>query len=459
MTQPAGPPDATTARLVDFAGRARYDALPAEVVHACKLRLIDTFASALGAYDEPASRMARAIASRTRGEPEASVWGGAVRTTPELAAFANGVMTRLLDVSDTYLGKSRGHPSDMTSGMLAVAQSVGADGKSLISALVLAYDIYCSFCDAIDVNSKGWDQPVYGVLGCVLGAGRLLGLTREQMGNAVALALAPNMALAQSRRGELSMWKGCAGANASRNAVFAATLAKEGFTGPGAVFEGAGGLWDVIGRHDWPLPEGRHMIGETHIKGLPVCYHGQSSVWAALDLRSRVQAGGIEAIQVDAYQTAVMMMGADPSRWAPTTHETADHSLPYCVAIALLDGKVTNASFAKARLADPAVANLMRKVKVREDPRLSALYPEGAPGRVTIRMISGEAHTSEIRYPRGHARSPMSDADVERKFRELAAARLSGAQCDAVLEAVRNLERSNDVGSDVLGLLATEPSG
>ena len=152
----------------------------------------------------------------------ATVWGSTIKTTPENAAFANGVMTRLLDISDTYLGKSRGHPSDMNAGIIAVAESIHADGKSLINAITLAYDVYCSFCDAIDVNAKGWDQPVYGVLGCVLGVGKLLKLNHDQMANAVSLALAPNMALAQARRGHLSNWKGCAGANASRNAVFAA---------------------------------------------------------------------------------------------------------------------------------------------------------------------------------------------------------------------------------------------
>lgn len=460
MTPITGEWDSTTERLVRFAERARYDALPQDIVRACKLRLIDTFASALGACDAPLSEAARKVAARTRGvgvDGEASVWGSAIKTTPEAAAFANGVMVRLLDISDTYLGKSRGHPSDMTSGLVAIAESVGANGKSLIEAIVLAYDVYCSFCDAVDFNSKGWDQPVYGILGCVLGAGKLLGLTREQMGNSVSLALAPNMALAQSRRGQLSSWKGCAGANASRNAVFAAMLAKDGFTGPTAVFEGDGGLWQATGgRFEWPLPEDGHLIGATHIKGLPVCYHGQSSVWAALELRDRVDVGEIEDIQIDTYRTAVMMMGEDPSRWAPTTHETADHSLPYCVSIALLDGKVTNESFANARLADSTVARLMRKVKVREDQRLSDAYPEGAPGRVTIRMVSGETHTREVRYPRGHAKSPMSEADVERKFRDMAAARLSSRQCDAVLAAIENLEQSNDIGRDLVRLVAAE---
>ena len=457
MNKSSGAWDATTERLVQFAERARYDALSPDVVQATKLRLVDTFAAALGAYDAPLSAMSRKVAQRTRGDEPAHVWGSSIVTTPEAAAFANGVMVRLLDISDTYLGKSRGHPSDMNSGLIAAAEVAGADGKSLINAMVLAYDVYCSFCDAVDFNSRGWDQPVYSILGCVLGAGRLLGLTRSQLGNAVSLALAPNMALAQSRRGDLSAWKGCAGANASRNAVFAAMLAKDGFTGPTAVFEGDGGLWQATGGgFDWPLPEGRHLITETHIKGLPVCYHGQSPVWAALEMREALAVDRIEDIQVDTYQTAVMMMGGDASRWAPTTRETADHSLPYCIAVALVEGKVNDDSFADARLTDPALAKLMQKVKVREDARLSGLYPEGSPGRVTIRMQSGETHTREIVYPRGHAKSPMSEADVERKFRDMAEPRLGKARCDALLAAIRGLDGSNDVRRDLLPILRTE---
>jgi 2-methylcitrate dehydratase len=442
---------------VQFAERARYEALPPEIVRACKVRLIDTFASALGAWEEPLSAAARKVAARTPGVEgeEASVWGSAMRTTPVAAAFTNGVMVRLLDISDTYMGRSRGHPSDMTSGLVAVAEAARADGQALIAANVLAYDVYCSFCETVDFNSRGWDQPAYNALGCVLGAGKLLGLTRSQMGNAVSLALAPNLGLAQARRGVLSSWKGCAGPNASRNAVFAAYLAQEGFTGPTAVFEGDGGLWQATGaRPEWVLPEDRHLIGETHIKGLPICYHGQSSAWAALELRERIDPAQIAGIEIDTYKAAVMMMGADPSRWAPDTHETADHSLPYCISIALLDGRITGESFNHARLHDPVVGRLMSKVKVREDERLSAGYPEGAPGRVAVRMASGETHALEVRYPKGHAKSPMSEADVERKFRDMTAARLAPGQCDAVLAAIGNLERSGNVGRDLVQLLS-----
>jgi 2-methylcitrate dehydratase len=445
--------DATTESLVRFAERARYDALAPEVVEACKLRVLDTIASAMGAYEAPLSVMARKVAGRVRGDAVAHVWGSGVETTPEAAAFANGVMVRLLDISDTYLGKSRGHPSDMNSGLFAAAEASGAGGKSLISAMVLAYDVFCSFCDAVDFNSRGWDQPVYAILGCVLGAANLMGLTREEIGNAVSLALAPNMALAQSRRGELSSWKGCAGPNAARNAIFAAMLAQDGFTGPTAIFEGDGGLFQATGgRFEWTLPQ-HHRIVDTHIKGLPVCYHGQSPVWAAVEMREALDVSKIEDILIDTYKTGVTMMGSDPSRWAPTTRETADHSLPYCVAVALLDGRVVDESFADERLRDPKLAALMRKVKVREDERLSALYPEGSPGRVTIRMQSGETHTREIVYPKGHAKSPMSTAEVEAKFRDMTAPLLGAARCDAVLAAVRTLDASENVGRDLIALL------
>lgn len=449
--------DATTERLVDFAMQAEFKALPALSVHECKRRLIDTFGCAVGAYEEPLSRSARAIARHYSGTPNASVWGSALQTAPEVAAFANGVMLRFLDLSDTYVGKCRGHPSDTIAGVLAVAESVGADGPSVINAVVLAYDIYCGFIDAIDFNSKGWDQPVYGVLAGVLAAGKLLRLSREQMANAVSLALAPNMALGQTRQGDLSSWKGCAGANAARNSVFAAMLAQEGFTGPTAVFEGKGGLWDIVGRFEVPLlatSGDPHRITQTHLKSLPVCYHGQSAVLGALDLQSRLRVQEISEIRIESYHTAVAMMGTDPSRWSPTTRETADHSLPYCVAIALLDGEVTARSFADARLRDPVVVNLMRKVKVSESPELCAQYPEAVPSRLSVRMLSGEVLATEVRYPTGHARNPMNDAEVEKKFRGMFLAHGNARQCDEVLKALWALDEVKDFGGDVLRLLA-----
>jgi 2-methylcitrate dehydratase len=445
--------DHTTERLVDFAEDMSYAALPAGTIHECKRRVVDTIGSALGAFNHPVSEMARVFALRSKSEQSASLWGTRDKVTLEGAAFANGVMVRSLDISDTYLGLSRGHPSDMISGIIAVAEHARAGGKDIINAITLAYDIYCSFCQLDDWNAKGWDQPLYGVLGCVLGAGKLLDLDHDQMGHAVALALAPNLALAQSRRGHLSAWKGCAGANGSRNAVFAALLAKDGFTGPTAVFEGDGGLWQVLGKQPWLFPQGQHLIGETHTKSLPICYHGQSAVLGAFQLRDRVRIDQVEEVRVDSYRNAFLMMGGEPSRWSPTTRETADHSLPYVVACALLDGKVNDASFSEARMNDAAIRALMKKITIFEDEALTALYPESAPARVSVRHTGGEALSIDVRYPKGHARNPMSDAEIDEKFGYFVQPLLGKKRSQRVLATLWDFENVADV-SAVIGQLA-----
>lgn len=445
--------DPTTERLVDYAIASDYAKLTPQAIRACKQRLIDTFASAIGAWHEPMSVQARRIAAMTSASPGASVLGVAQPTSPEAAAFVNGVMIRVLDLSDTYMGRSRGHPSDMISGALAAAQIAGAGGRELINAVVLAYDVYCSFCDSVDIHSKGWDQPTYAGLGCVAAAGRLLGLTREQMGHAISLTVVPNMALYQTRAGsELSVWKGCAGPNASRNAVFAALLAREGFTGPGAVFEGKWGLWDIVGKFDWQLPQPQEArrIERTHVKCFPVCYHGQSAVWAALQLRPQVRLEDIQEIRVEAYSHAVNIMGSDPTRWKPSTHDTADHSLPYVVSTALLDGAVSSASFAHGELEREDKAALMAKVKVSEDKAFSASYPDEAAARVTIRTAGGE-RTAEVRHPRGHCNAPMQDADFDRKFRDLYSLYGPAEKSGPILDVLWHLEQQTKV-SDLFSL-------
>jgi len=450
--------DNTTARLVDYALAASFDTLSDDTIHHCKRRLIDTYGCAMGAYNEPVCRIARDMASRCGGSGgEATIWGSGTHSIAEMAAFANGVMLRFLDISDTYQGKGRGHPSDVMSGILAVGEAVRADGPSVITALALAYDLYCSFEEAIDINARGWDHTVYGVVACALGAAKLLNMPREQMANTLGLALAPNVALMASRKGELSNWKGCAGANASRNAVFAALLAQRGLSGPGETFEGKGGVWETLGeRFDWnpPTRGTAPMITRTDLKSLPICYHGQSAVLASFALRKDLLVADIDTIQVDTYSVAIQMMAEDRGRWAPTTHESADHSLPYVVARAFLDGKVDTASFSAAQLCDPAVVALMNRISVREDEALTRLYPQGAPARLAVQLKSGEQLTFEIEHPLGHSKNPMNDEQLEEKFRRLLSGVGRSHQNDAVLDLLWKFEQAGDVKRDIFEPLA-----
>lgn len=451
--------DHTTAQLVDYAMSVNYSSLGTDTVRAAKIRFIDTLGCAIGAYHAPLSELARKLAYRYAGTPAATVLGDR-QSSAEMAAFANGVMLRFLDLSDSYRVKSGGHPSDVIAAILAVAEATQASGEALIAAIATAYEVYCAFCEAIDINSKGWDQPVYGILGATLACGQLMRLNREQMGHAVALALAPNMAMHHARRGELSHWKGCAAANGSRNAVFAALLARDGFTGPPAIFEGKKALWDIVGRFEFPaLNRASDRICRTHLKSFPVNYHGQAAVWAALELRdmagisSTKNIDKIAAIHIDGYYSSVEEMASDPAHWAPKTHETADHSMPFVIASVLMDGGITADSFSRERLTDPRVARLMKATTVSEDTALTALFPESAPCRMTLRLHDSTSIESYVKSPKGHANNPFDDADLHRKFRALSRDCLDEKQGQAAFDALCALEAVRDTG-DVMRLFS-----
>lgn len=442
--------DRTTAHLVEYAAAAAYERLPAQAVLDCKRRIIDSLACAAGAWHEPPCAMARAVAARHTGTPSATVLGSSAPVSMEAAAFANGLMLRYLDFSDAYPMKSRGHPSDVITALIAVAEAQRSSGAALINAITLAYDVFCSFCETLDINGRGFDQATYCGLAAAVGAGKLLGLDATQLGHAISLSLAPSLAMYITRRGgELSVWKGAAAANACRNALFGALLAREGFSGPDAIFEGKGGLWDMVAgageRPEWRIhvgPDAPHRVSATHLKPFPLAYHGLPAVSAVIDLRDKLPLEDIAHVQVDTYAQAIRIMADHPSRWSPTTRETADHSLPYAIAAAFVDGTIGEASFSAQKIADPRIRALMPLIEVREDAALSALHPQAAPARITVTSHSGARFSTEVRYPKGHTGNPMTDAEIDAKFRQLFAAYGPAEQGERVLQALRGLERA-----------------
>ena len=234
--------------LADYGSSITYGNLPPEVVHKAKGLLIDTLACGMGGYDSEPGEIARRMAERIYpGDTFATVLGSGLKTSPELAAFANGTMIRYLDLNDGFITiGGGGHPSDNFAPVLACGEAVHASGKELITASILAYEVFCRVQDQLDLAPRGFDQAVIGVISCAVGAAKILGLSPGQMVQAINLAVTPNISLYQTRRGEITMWKACAAANAARNAVFAAQLAKEGMTGPGPIFEGRGGFMKAV---------------------------------------------------------------------------------------------------------------------------------------------------------------------------------------------------------------------
>ncbi|MGP8125060.1 MAG: MmgE/PrpD family protein [Nitrososphaerales archaeon] len=440
--------------LADYAYRLSYEDLDAKVVSEAKKRIVDALGCAIGAFDERPVRISRKVASSISAGGTSTLLGTDTKTAPDLAAFVNGLMIRYFDFNDTYLSKEPAHPSDNIGATLSVAESVGARGKDLILSTVLAYEVQCRLCDSADIRHRGWDHVCYGLVSSALASGKLLKLDRNELTQAVNIALNAHIAMRQVRAGELSMWKGASFSNAARNAVFSALLAKEGMKGPSPIFEGEMGFFKQVSGpfkldvEDFGGRKGNFKLNDTYVKYWPVEYHAQTAVWAALDLRKRV--GGprrIKSVLVETHEAGYTILAKDREKWRPSTKETADHSLPYIVGMALLEGKVDNSTYADGNLKDTKILKFVGKVRVREDSKLSAMYPaRGMPNRVSVELDGGKIESCEVAVPRGHPANPMTSEEVESKFYLLTRRLLGKESASRALGRLWNLEKVEDLG-------------
>jgi 2-methylcitrate dehydratase len=440
-------------RFAGYAVKLRFEDLPAAVVHETKRRLIDSFATAVGAMPAEAYAIAKRCALRVSGNPGASILGGG-QSSPEWATFVNGLLIRYLDFNDTYLSLEPAHPSDNLAPVLSVGEAWGAPGKDLITAAVLGYEIQCRLCDACSLRKQGVDHVTYGAISSAIAAGKLMKLEAGSMAHAIGLAGVANVALRQTRSGELSMWKGCAFANAARNGVFAAILAAEGLSGPAPIFEGDLGFMKLVTRDTFsvaamgaenPDADG-FMMTRTYIKFWPAEYHSQSAIDAALQLRKEIgDLSTVQSIDIHTFEASYNIIGKYKEAWAPRTRETADHSLPYCTAVALLDGEVGLKQFDPQRFTSPDIIDFTAKVKVHLDDALTPRYPKGIPNRIVVKLADGREFTKEVEFPRGHAGNPMTDTEVEAKFRAMVEPKYGQARAAAVLARCWDLENLKSV--------------
>jgi len=448
--------DKTTQTLAIYVTDLSYNQLPASTIHETKKHLVDAIACGIGGYTSEPAQIARRVAANTSGTPPARLFGTGQQTSMEMAAFANAVMVRYLDFNDTYISKGSGHPSDMIAAILAVAEAQRCSGKETLLAVAVAYEVYAALADVIGLRDLGWDQGVFAVLGSAAGVAKLLKLTREQTGDALAIAVSGNIPTRQTRSGKLSMWKGVATPAAARAGVSAALLAQAGMTGPTAAFEGRHGIWDqVTGPFQLGVMGGKGTpfgIERTNLKFFPSEYHSQAPLWIALELRKKVAVADIEAVNVQTYYTAWSEIGSEPEKWNPRTRETADHSLPYLLSLGFTDGRITVDSFSEQRINDPALRQLMNRIKIAENKEYTRQFPAKLMTEIEVLTRSGQRFVESAQYSKGHTKNPMTDADVESKFRILCEGLLDHAQRDALLKALWNIDQAVDL-SGLIDLL------
>ena len=435
-----------TDQIVSFSQELTFADLPPGVVARAKDLILDAVGCGLGAVSSPPGLIAQAMAATVSSTTPATVIGTGQRTSPDLAAFANGVMIRYLDYN----------PSDLISAALASTEAAGGDGRSAIVGTVLAFEVLYALADTrhhgYDAESgwARWDPATRTAVASAAVAARQLGLSREQAGHAVSMATVSHLTLGKVRRGQLSHWKGSATANASRNAVFCALLAARGMTGPSPVFEGPNGFFEAVGTEiDFqPTPGGTHRIMDAHVKAVPAGFYGQGAAEAAAELRPKIP--GLDAVKEVRVLTSphgAQAMGNDVSRWRPETRETADHSLPFVVAMTFMEGRLEVRHFDEERYKRPDVREFMAKVQVIASDELADGPLRLSFTEVAVETESGDVHTARVARPLGHPERPLTDEDYERKFRSLAQAVLPEERIVRLIERLRDLEHAEEVGS------------
>jgi 2-methylcitrate dehydratase len=428
------------------------DKLDARAERGAKAALIDSIAVAIAALRHPAAQNARKHAYRFSNSKGCVIWGTPKRAAPELAALTNGVLLRCHDYNDFFVGRrNSGHSSDILSGVIAAAEWSNAPGKKLLGAVAVGYEMVGAAFDAFSSAPGGWDYTNLMALGATAAIARVLNLNADQTREAMGMTVVPHFASDEiesgelNRRGDLSMWKRFNGADAVRNSLQACLLAQAGVEAAVRPFVGKCGFLQKMNMRDDPVPVLRERldprmplsrVSEAYMKRWPVGSVAQSAIQAAIDARSKIKdLSRIKQIRVFAEEGAydhLVKIRQDP--WSPISRETADHSLPYIVAAAVLDGTIGVKSFTPKVVLDPERQAFIKKVACAPAPELGShamgkhkRVELGYLSRVEIELDDGALVHGDARPFPGHHRNPFSDADLNAKLRENVAP-LAGAQ-------------------------------
>ena len=450
--------------MTDSALALSYDDLPTSTVHAAKRCLLDAIGCAIKASDSPLSNSLQRLAGTVTSSTPASVMGSPIKTSPEMAGFVNGSLIRCLDFNDDYFGTSASnakgdtgpHPSDNIGSVLAAAEMVGASGSEALLAIVTAYEVCGRLVDEVVLRSNGWDHPILHSISTAVAVGKLMRLDRLALANAIRLAVVPNICLYETRFGAISNWKGMAGPNGSKNGLFAAQLASVDITGPDMAFEGRRGFMRQLD-HTFKVapfggPDNDFRINHTYFKQRPLRYEMQLPVQMAIELRERVDPSTVQKMKVFMERKSVTARELEPELWRPRSRETADHSGPYLIAVALVDGAIEERSFDAARLSDPRLLALMDVIELVEDPTYTEAFPGRMSCRFELELRDGNHLTHLGHHPRGHPDNPMTDAELETKFLAQVQPKYGPEGAHRLMDKIWNFEAETSIET-FLGLM------
>jgi len=463
--------DKSISRVIsEFGFKLKYEDLPSEVINEVKRFLYDSIGCAFGAYRTKDVNIIRGIYNEMGGRNEATVIAFGDRIPAVNAAMVNSLMVRSLDFNDIYWKEDPSHPSDLIPAALATAELVGASMKDVIAAIVLAYEFeqrLCLFAKP-GIRERKWHHAALTQFVSPIVAGKILGLTVDEMVNAIGISGSHNHTIGCPTAGKLTMMKNTVDPMAVQSGGLAALMAKKGYTGTEKVFEGKEGFMDCFGgwnskeeklepvlmkgregesEWSWDLDALVGGLGETwkimecSMKAFPTEALTHTHISAALDVvkTNNISYNEIESVTVTTIARACDIL-FDPHKYRPESRETADHSLPYCIAAAIVDKKITTQSFNDEKLKDPRIWEVIDKIKGEASVEFEKMFPEKQPSKVVVKTKNGREFSKYLEFPKGDPREPMTMEDLDNKFEGLTSNILSAERQKEIKEMIINCE-------------------
>jgi len=447
-------------KIARFAVQLKYEDLPAAVVNEVKRYLFDSLGCAFGAMKTKDVSAIYRIVKDMGGKPEATVIGFGDRLPAVNAALINSLLIRSLDFNDIYWKQDPSHPSDLIPAALAMAERQGKSMREAIVAIVLAYEFEQRICEfgLPGVRERKWHHATLTQFVSPIVAGKLLDLTEDQMVNVIGISACHNHTIGCPTAGKLTMMKNTVDPMAVQAGVFAALMAKEGYSGTEAIFEGKEGLMDVFGP-SWDEEKMTGGLGDSFrilncsMKAFPTEALTHTHLTATIKLvkENDIQPEDIDEVVITTIARACDIL-FDPHKYEPDSRETADHSLPYCIAAAIVDRQVTVNSFSDEKLHDRHIREVIHKIKGEASLEFEKMFPAKQPSKVVIRTKDGKTVSQYLEYPKGDPREPMTDEDIAVKFNALSAAVLTPNRQAEIREAIVKLESFGSV-ADFMNLL------
>src|SRR5947209_8772701 len=453
--------------IAEWACALKYEDLSPEAIQAAKLFWFDSIGCALGgSQQDDAKILLKHYDAMSNGNGKATAFVSGVRTNPVDAAFLNGHMIRAMDYNDIYWKADPCHPSDLIAAPLALCETEGLSGKDLILATVIAYEIEMRLCEIgrPGVREYGWHHATLSAFAAPVAAGRLLNLTPEQIVSAIGISASRSFSPGAVTAGKLTNMKNTVDPWAGRMGAESALLAREGFSGPEHMIDGKEGLFAVFGHvqykgqpasfdserlvKDLPTsPKSHYRILDCGMKSFPIeaLSHAPLTAMMKTVKENKIKSDDVKEIKVEVIARAADILG-DPHKYRPDSKETADHSLPYCMAVGLVDGMVTPLQFRDERVRDHSLIPIMDKVKVIANDEFEALFPKFQPSRVTITTNDGKQHSTRVDVPKGDPRDPMTEGEIAIKFTALGGDVISKDQCKKLQKFIMSIETAKDLG-------------